>query len=374
MRALLIVLDSVGVGGAPDAAAFGDSGADTLGHILDRQPGLKLPHLDSLGLKTALKAKNAELVGLAGRLREESVGKDTTTGHWELAGVLLEQPFQVFDVFPAELVDAIEAEAGVEFIGNYACSGTEVLLQLGAEHVQTGKPILYTSADSVLQIAAHEEAFGLQKLYAACDIARRHCDAYRIGRVIARPFTGDPGSFVRTSNRHDYSMIPPRTVLNALQEAGQNVTGIGKISDIYAGSGVTASFPTTSNAHGMETIETVWNDTKDGLVFANLVDFDMLFGHRRDVRGYANCLDEFDRWLGGFIPSIGPEDLLVITADHGNDPTAPGTDHTREEVPVLIVHGEDRGSLGTRRFVDVAATLAAFLGLPAWDVGSSLLP
>lgn len=370
MRALWIVLDSVGIGGAPDAAAFGDAGADTLGHILQRKPDLKLPNLESLGLKTALKGGTP--VGLAGRLREESVGKDTTTGHWELAGVLLDEPFAVYEVFPSELVNAIEAEAGVHFIGNYACSGTEVLNQLGEEHVQTGNPILYTSADSVLQIAAHEESYGLQKLYDACEVARRHSDAYRIGRVIARPFVGEPGAFKRTSNRHDYSMLPPRTVLNALQEAGHTVTGIGKISDIYAGSGVGASFPTTSNAHGMATIEKVWNETEEGLVFVNLVDFDMLFGHRRDVDGYANALNEFDQWLGGFLPQIGPDDLLIITADHGNDPTAPGTDHTREEVPVLMRCGDAEGAIGTRRFVDVAATLAGFFRVP-WAVGGSLL-
>jgi phosphopentomutase len=390
-RALLIVLDSVGVGGAPDAAQYGDEGANTLSHILQQQPDLRLPALWSLGLGRVLNGDAAGENDQAAlmphvrhaRLREESAGKDTTTGHWELMGVLLDEPFAVFDKFPAELVGAIEAECGVRFIGNYARSGTEILDELGEEHRQSGHPILYTSADSVMQIAAHEGVIPVEALYDICRAARRLCDPFRIGRVIARPFIGQLGNFGRTPRRHDFSMQPPRTVLNALQDAGVPTVGIGKISDIFNGSGISRSHPTTSNADGMRVIEEVWARTESGLVFANLVDFDMLFGHRRDIEGYANALREFDCWLGGFLSRWNDDDLLIITADHGNDPTAPGSDHTREEAPLLMkglgcspLSGKD--TPGTRRFVavfvDVAATLARFFQLPqAWPVGSSLL-
>ncbi len=381
-RALLIVLDSVGIGGAPDAAQYGDEGANTQGHILERQPDLRLPALWSLGLGRVLNTNDqAELMAnvRCGRLREESAGKDTTTGHWELMGVLLEEPFTVFERFPPELVTAIEAECDVRFIGNYAQSGTKILEELGEEHLQSGHPILYTSADSVMQIAAHEDVVSVERLYEICRAARRLCDPFRIGRVIARPFVGQPENFQRTPRRHDFSMQPPRTVLNALQDAGAPTIGIGKISDIFNGSGISQSHPTTSNADGMRAIEDVWAATESGLVFANLVDFDMLFGHRRDVSGYADALRQFDDWLSGFLPRWNGDDLLLITADHGNDPTAPGSNHTREETPLLMkgagcsaLSGEK--ALGTRRFVDVAATLAQFFPLPqAWPVGSSLL-
>ena len=259
-------------------------------------------------------------------MRERSAGKDTTTGHWEIAGVILGQPFATYAEFPPDLLRAIEHEAGVTFIGNSAQSGTTILAELGAEHVRTGHPILYTSADSVLQIAAHESVIPIAQLYEICSIARRHSDAWRIGRVIARPFTGEPGAFQRTSRRHDFSAIPPRTVLNAVADSGLPVHGIGKISDIFAGSGITHSTPTASNAEGMAAIDTLWAENRDGLLFANLVDFDMLFGHRRDLAGYANALTQFDRWLTAFIPRCTSDDLLIITADHGNDPTWRGTD------------------------------------------------
>lgn len=352
-RAILIVLDSVGIGHAPDAEAYGDAGANTFGHILERRPGLKVPHLDSLGLRLTLDlaaggAGGIPERGAAGVMTELSAGKDTTTGHWEIAGATLEKPFAVFETFPPDLVSAIENEAGVTFIGNKAASGTAILDELGAEHVLTGKPILYTSADSVLQIAAHEEVIPLETLYGLCKIARRHCDPLDIGRVIARPFLGEAGNFQRTPNRHDYSLIPPRTVLNEIQDAGLPVTGVGKISDIFAGCGISESHPTKSNADGMKTIGRLWESGATGLIFANLLDFDMLFGHRRDVDGYAAALEEFDTWLGGFLPRIGPEDLVIITADHGNDPTWPGTDHTRERVPVLLLHGSRSENLGIR--------------------------
>jgi phosphopentomutase len=371
-RALLLVLDSVGCGHAPDAEKYGDAGADTLGHILEKVPDLAIPNLRHLGWDRILGLGDAATANW-GRMQEQSAGKDTTTGHWELAGAILTEPFATFEAFPPELVKPIEREAGVQFIGNYPCSGTTVLEQLGAEHVATGKPILYTSADSVIQIAAHEDIISIEHLYEICRIARKHADKYQIGRVIARPFVGEHGQWQRTANRHDFSLLPPRTVLNALTDAGLPTTGIGKISDIFAGSGIGESFPTKSNASGMETIDQLWAERREGLLFANLVDFDMLFGHRRDVEGYARCLEEFDLWLGEFVKKIEPGDLVIITADHGNDPTFTGTDHTREEVPVLMVHGNSNRDLGVRKtFADVAATLADYLGVE-WRTGESML-
>ncbi len=374
MRTLLLILDSVGCGGAPDAAAYGDEGSDTLGHIYAQTPGFALPNLERLGLATILnRADAARPQASWGRMKERSAGKDTTTGHWEIAGAVLEHPFTVFEKFPDSLVHAIEREAGVEFIGNFPRSGTAVLDELGPEHLRTGKPILYTSADSVMQIAAHESLIPLARLYEICKIARRLCDAARIGRVIARPFTGGPGAFARTTGRHDYAMLPPRTVLNALADSGRTVHGVGKISDIFAGSGITASTPTASNAEGMAAIAREW-PALDGLLFANLVDFDMLFGHRRNVAGYANALREFDAWLPTFLADVKPGNLVIITADHGNDPTWRGTDHTREEVPLLVLHGGKADALGTREtFADVAATLAEFFALAAWPGAESFL-
>jgi phosphopentomutase len=375
-RALLLVLDSVGCGHAPDAAAYGDEGANTLGHILEQRPQTKLSTLKSLGLHQALALARDEepcsppLRGGVGVLTERSAGKDTTTGHWELAGAVIEEPFATFAHFPDELVQAIEREAGVKFLGNFAASGTAILDELGPEHVATGHPILYTSADSVLQIAAHEEILPLERLYEICRIARRHCDAWRIGRVIARPFVGESGHFTRTANRHDFSMLPPRTVLNALTDAEVPVIGIGKISDIFAGSGIPESHPTKSNADGMAIIDRLWATRRDGLLFANLVDFDSLFGHRRDVEGYARELEIFDAWLAEFLPKIEPGDLVLITADHGNDPTWRGTDHTRERVPVFLPNAQEL--LGVREtYADVAATVAAHFGL-TWPAGKPL--
>ncbi len=372
MRALLLVLDSVGCGAAPDAALYGDAGANTLSHIYAGIPGFSLPTLEALGLAAILGRPSPAPLASWGKMRERSAGKDTTTGHWEMAGVVLDVPFATFERFPDSLVRAIEEEAGVEFIGNFPRSGTAVLDELGAEHIRTGKPILYTSADSVLQIAAHEGVFPLQRLYQVCEIARRHCDPFRIGRVIARPFIGEAGAFQRTAGRHDYAMLPPPTILSALASEGHAVHGIGKISDIFAGSGITASTATTNNAEGMAAIERLW-PTHTGFMFANLVDFDMLFGHRRDVPGYAKCLREFDAWLANFRTSA--EDLVIITADHGNDPTHPGTDHTREEVPLIVQHGGASLPLGTRStFADVAATLAEFFKLRNWPHSGSFLP
>lgn len=367
-KALVVVLDSVGIGHAPDAAAYGDAGANTLGHILEHVPNLRLPNLRRIGLETALASAAGQIpptptIGSAGALTEQSAGKDTTTGHWELAGVVLSEPFPVYEQFPAEMIAAIEGEAGVTFIGNRPASGTAILDDLGDEHVRTRKPILYTSADSVLQIAAHEDVVPLEQLYAICRIARKH--AGPIGRVIARPFTGSSGHWSRTPNRHDFSRLPPPTILNALTTQNVPVAGIGKISDIFAASGIPESFPTRSNAHGMQMIDSLWASRSSGLMFANLVDFDMLFGHRRDVTGYAHALEEFDLWLGQFLPKIRPGDLVVFTADHGNDPTAPGTDHTRERVPVFVPSDPLPTLLGLHDgFGWVANRLADYFDLP----------
>jgi phosphopentomutase len=346
-RALLIVLDSVGCGAAPDAAQYGDAGANTLGHLFERIPGLDLPHLQSLGLGEILgRGHRADCPRWPGsshaRLTARSAGKDTTTGHWELMGCVLERPFDTFESFPADLVEELERRGGVRFIGNHAASGTEILHRLGAEHLRSGDPILYTSADSVLQIAAHEQVFGLERLWDLCRTARHLLDerGVRIGRVIARPFVGTcPEDFKRTSNRHDYSLTPGETALNRLQNAGVETIGVGKISDIFAGSGISESHPTTSNADGMAAIDTLWRQARPHphFVFGNLVDFDSLFGHRRDPAGYAACLTAFDAWLGSFLSRVLPGDLVMLTADHGNDPYHPGTDHTREQVPLLAL-------------------------------------
>jgi phosphopentomutase len=369
-RVLCIVLDSVGCGNAPDAGAYGDAGADTLGHLFARIPGLALPNLARLGLYEILDLPDDLRIhpdASWARLTEKSAGKDTTTGHWELMGCGPDEAFATFDSFPSELVGELEKRGGVEFIGNIASSGTEILVQLGEEHLRTGKPILYTSADSVLQIAAHEEAFGLERLWALCKTARALLDerGIRIGRVIARPFQGDSAAdFKRTGNRHDYSLMPGVTVLNRLQAAGVTTIGVGKISDIFAGSGISESYPTKSNADGMAVIDRLWQEPRDEphFIFVNLVDFDSLHGHRRDPEGYAECLREFDRWLGGFIGKVQPDDLVILTADHGNDPYHPGTDHTREQVPVLTL-GMGR-ILADGAFSDVARWIAERLIRP----------
>lgn len=344
-RAVVIVLDSVGCGNAPDAAAYGDAGADTLGHLFERIPGFSLPNLASLGLYQVMGLRNDRALAFGAehaRLTERSAGKDTTTGHWELMGCALDKPFATFESFPDDLVSELQERGGVEFLGNHAASGTEILVKLGEEHIRTGKPILYTSADSVLQIAAHEEVFGLQRLWDLCKAARRLLDerGIRIGRVIARPFVGNSAAdFQRTGNRHDYSLMPGETTLNRLQRDGVETLGVGKIADIFANSGISESHPTKSNAEGMAAIDRLWDEARETphFIFANLVDFDSLYGHRRDPAGYAKCLTEFDYWLGTFIPKVRPGDLLILTADHGNDPYHPGTDHTREQVPVLAL-------------------------------------
>ena len=375
-RALVIVLDSVGCGDAPDAAAYGDAGTNTLGHLFERIPGLDLPHLASLGLYQVLGLENHTPLrdGAAwARLTEHSAGKDTTTGHWELMGCAMEEAFATFESFPDDFLSELARRGDVEFLGNYPSSGTEILIHLGDEHLRTGKPIIYTSADSVLQIAAHEneEIFGLERLWALCRMARELLDErkIRIGRVIARPFIGNStADFKRTGNRHDYSLHPGATVLNRLQSMGVETIGVGKISDIFADSGISQSRPTSSNAAGMAEIRALWHEARDHphFIFANLVDFDSLYGHRRDPDGYAQCLCEFDAWLGQFLPLVRPDDLLLITADHGNDPYHHGTDHTREQVPLLTLGLGD--SIENGSFSDVARFLenrfAADSGIP----------
>ncbi len=372
-RALIIVLDSVGIGHAPDAAAFGDKGANTVGHIREAVPGFATPHLDRAGLRAAeaLAAGDTETPDPApawswGCLTEISAGKDTTTGHWEIAGAPVLEPFSVFSRFPDELVKEMEEAAGVQFIGNYAESGTVILEQLGAEHLRTGSPILYTSADSVIQIAAHEALIPVKELYQICEACRVIADRENIGRVIARPFTGEIGSFKRSKNRHDFSLKPPRTVLNELTDAGVKTIGVGKISDIFAGSGIQESHPTSGNAEGCETIirllDRDWNTPE--LIFANLVDFDSLYGHRRDPEGYAAALETFDEWLPQLEARITEDLLVIITADHGNDPTWSGTDHTREKVPLLTRKPGPPEALGSREsFSDVAAAVAEWFSL-----------
>lgn len=378
-RAIVIVLDSVGIGHAPDAADYGDAGADTLGHLYETVPGLALPHLDGLGLQLArtgaagqAASGSPDFPGAAATwMTEISAGKDTTTGHWELAGAVLDEPFATFESFPSDLVAELESISGTSFLGNTTASGTEILDRLGAEHLASGRPILYTSADSVLQIAAHEETFGLGRLQDLCRATREILDrrGLRIGRVIARPFTGEPATgFQRTPNRHDYSLRPPPTILDRAMAGGVKTIGVGKISDIFAGQGVMESHPTRSNLHGMETIErlTASPATSAEFIFANLVDFDMLFGHRRDPGGYARALIEFDTWLGTFLARGHGGGMLLITADHGNDPTWKGTDHTRERVPLLAARPA-RPLVPDSPFTQVADLLATYFQLPRPD-------
>lgn len=387
-RVILCVLDSVGIGDAPDAAEFGDAGANTLAHTARAAGGLNVPCLESLGLGHLADIEGVEAVlsprAAYGRLTEKSPGKDTTTGHWELAGCVLEEPFPLFpEGFPQSLLNDFTAATGYGVLGNKPASGTVIIDELGDEHLRTGRPIVYTSGDSVFQIAAHEESFGLDELYRCCTVARELVDALGVGRVIARPFVGQPGSFQRTSRRRDYSRRPPvPTVLDDLQGAGKTVVGVGKIHDIFAGAGVSQKLPTANNRQGVERTIEAMEALDEGLIFTNLVDFDALYGHRRDPAGYARCLEEFDAQLPHMLDALQPDDLLILTADHGNDPTMPGTDHTRERVPLLVVGsnaaaGVDAAgvNLGTGdTFADIAATLRDVFDLPPSQVGHSLLP
>ncbi len=381
-RVILIVLDSVGVGSLPDAAAYGDEGANTLGHVAERCGGLKLPNLEKLGLGNIIPIQGVAAVPdpLAswGRMAEKSLGKDTIAGHWELMGIILEQAFALFPQgFPPGLVEEFVSRTEVKgILGNKAASGTEIIAELGAEHMRSGFPIVYTSADSVLQIAAHEEIIPLPELYEMCLRARKICDVWRIGRVIARPFIGSAGNFSRTVNRRDFPMLPPgETVLDILRENGLEVTAIGKIENIFAGQGIGRSRPSHGNFEGMDLLGEELTATGRGLIFSNLVDFDMLFGHRNDTAGYGTALEAFDRELGLLLPSLGPNDLLIITADHGCDPVFPGTDHTREYVPLLVYgSGLPACALGVRRtFSDVGVSILDIFGFEHKFPGQSFM-
>jgi len=392
-------MDSFGIGATADAERFGDTGADTLGSIArerakSAEGPLRLPNLASLGLFEASRASTgaypegvatgAALIGAWGYAEELSSGKDTPSGHWEIAGVPVLFDWGYFtdrkDTFPPELIDALVARAGLPgVLGNRHASGTTIIAELGDEHVRTGKPIVYTSADSVFQIAAHEDAFGLQRLYDLCDIARELVDDYNIGRVIARPFVGDgPDSYVRTGNRRDLTTPPhSATVLDKLVAAGGEVISIGKIADIYANQGITKKVKASGNAALFDaTLEALAGAGDRSIVFTNFVDFDMLYGHRRDVAGYAAALEYFDGRLPELLDVMRPDDLLVITADHGCDPAWEGSDHTREHVPVLAYGNElVAGSLGKRKsFADIGQSLATYFGLPPMDYGESFIP
>lgn len=381
-RVVLITLDGVGVGALPDAKAYGDEGANTLLHVAEACSGLCLPTLQGLGLGNILSFPGVPSVDIAGaafgRMRERSAGKDTTTGHWELAGVVQADPFPTYPQgFPAEIMAAFRRETGLDPLGNIAASGTEILRQLGEEHVRSGRPIVYTSSDSVFQIAAHEEVVPVEKLYEICRTARRLLDPFRIGRVIARPFLGScAADFKRTSRRHDFSLPPTApTVLDLLSGTGLRVYGVGKIRDIFAGRGITDYVYSESNADGMAKTLAALDSVEFGLIFTNLVDFDMLYGHRLDAEGFGRALETFDRWLPDLLTALNDDDLLIITADHGCDPTTPGTDHSREYVPLLVWHrglmvGRDLGE--RESFADVAATVAEAFGLP-WEGGQGVL-
>ena len=371
-RVILIVLDSVGIGYLPDASNYGDEGSHTLGHIAENVAELKIPNLLRLGLSriqnSRLPVVNEPPIGSFGRAAEKSAGKDTTTGHWEIAGTVLEEPFPTFtEGFPASFIESFEKAIGVKTIGNFAASGTEIIQQLGDEHVRTGFPIVYTSADSVFQIAMHEAVIPLERQYEICRIAREMLSGdLAVGRVIARPFTGESGQYTRTSNRKDFAIEPPDNVLTAIEKTGKTVIGVGKIYDIFAGKNITRSYKTKNNEEGIrKTIELI-QAGEGALIFTNLVDFDMLYGHRRDPEGYAHCLEAFDAALPEMMAALREEDVLIITADHGNDPTWQGTDHTREYIPIVcygpgIHQGAD---IGTRSsFADIAVTIADALGM-----------
>jgi phosphopentomutase len=380
-RVLAIVMDSVGCGELPDAARYGDEGSDTLGHIADAVP-LRLPTLRSLGLAQVARIGGDRPAprGAAGRMAEASPGKDSVTGHWELMGIVLDRPFPTFpDGFSAETIAEFERRIGRRSIGNVVASGTGIIDSLGPEHVRTGAPIVYTSADSVFQIAAHEGVVPIDELYRYCeeafDLVGR---GLGVGRVIARPFVGAPGNFTRTSNRRDYALDPfEETVLDRLKAAGHPVVGIGKIEDLFASRGLTRAVHTRSDDHGMDVVLEELAATERGLIFVNLVDFDTQYGHRNDLPGYAANLERFDERLAQVLPLLRDTDLLIVTADHGNDPATPSTDHSREHVPLLVAGAAIKAGvhLGTRAtFADVGQTIAEIFDLAPMKAGTSFLP
>jgi phosphopentomutase len=374
-RAFIVVLDAVGAGELPDAAAWGDEGSSTLANVARAVGGLRLPNLQALGLGNVMPLDGcpplATAPSAAGRLLERSQGKDTTVGHWELTGIVTERPFPTYpDGFPQDLLDAFSEATGRGVIGNLAASGTEIIERLGEEHQRTGAWIVYTSADSVFQIAAHEATVPLEELYAACRTARALLTGENaVGRVIARPFEGEPGAYRRTANRHDFSLEPPRpNHLTRIREAGGRVTGVGKIGDIFAGCDIDESHPTRSNADGLARTVGLAHECESGLVFVNLVETDMTYGHRNDPEGFHRCLQEIDRAIPDLLAALGPDDLLLLTSDHGCDPTTPSTDHSREYA-LLVAHVPGHGAAARHdgEFADVGASAAAWLGVQGGD-------
>lgn len=383
-RIHLIVLDSVGIGEAPDAADFDDIGSDTLGHIARECGGLNMPNMAALGLSNIREIEGVPATdqprAYYTKMQEASNGKDTMTGHWEIMGLYIDTPFRVFpDGFPDELIQRIEEKTGRKVIGNKPASGTEIIEELGEEHVKTGALIIYTSADSVLQIAAHEDVVPLKELYEICEFCREITleDPYMLGRIIARPFIGEAGSFKRTANRHDYALKPfGRTTMNEMKDAGLDVIALGKISDIYDGEGITKAVRTVSNMDGMDKMVQTLDESFKGLSFLNLVDFDAVYGHRRDPKGYGQALEDYDRRLPEVFEKMTENDLLIITADHGNDPTYKGTDHTREYVPLLVYSPrfKEGKELPLRKtFADIGATVADNFGVKLPEHGTSFL-
>lgn len=383
-RIHLIVLDSVGIGEAPDAADFDDIGSDTLGHIARECGGLNMPNMAALGLSNIREIEGVPAAdqprAYYTKMQEASNGKDTMTGHWEIMGLYIDTPFRVFpDGFPDELIQRIEEKTGRKVIGNKPASGTEIIEELGEEHVKTGALIIYTSADSVLQIAAHEDVVPLKELYEICEFCREITleDPYMLGRIIARPFIGEVGSFKRTANRHDYALKPfGRTTMNEMKDAGLDVIALGKISDIYDGEGITKAVRTVSNMDGMDKMVQTLGESFKGLSFLNLVDFDAVYGHRRDPKGYGQALEDYDRRLPEVFEKMTENDLLIITADHGNDPTYKGTDHTREYVPLLVYSprfAEGKELPLRKTFADIGATVADNFGVKLPEHGTSFL-
>jgi phosphopentomutase len=379
-RAIVIVLDSVGAGALPDAPAYGDEGSDTLGHINDAVP-LRVPNLRSLGLQRVANIGGPDPVprGAFGRMAESSAGKDSVTGHWELMGVVLDQPFPVFpNGFPSEIIAEFSQRTGRPVLGNKAASGTAIIDELGAEHIRTGAWIVYTSADSVFQIAAHEDVIPVPELYRACETAYAMVgEGLGVGRVIARPFIGSQGHFTRTARRHDYALPPAgETLLDRMTAVGHPVVAIGKIQDLFARRGIGQAFPTTSDNDGVDRLLMQMDSVASGLIFTNLVDFDTQYGHRNDVQGYARNLEQFDDRLAEVLTRLRDTDVLIITADHGNDPATPSTDHSREYVPLLVA-GATVGrnvDLGTRAtFADLGQTLAELFGVSPLAHGTAFL-
>ncbi|HBW13437.1 MAG TPA: phosphopentomutase [Proteiniclasticum sp.] len=372
-RAILVVLDSVGIGEMPDADQYGDVGSNTLGNIADQVGGMEIPHLEKLGLGNIAPLKGVAVMdtpeGAFGKSAELSVGKDTVTGHWEMSGVILEKPLNTYpEGFSKEIMDAFESKIGRKTLGNVVASGTEIIERLGDEHVKTGFPIIYTSADSVFQIAAHEGVIPLDELYRYCEVAREMLVGdWQVGRVIARPFVGEDGVYTRTENRKDFALDPfNKTILEYVKEAGQNVMCVGKISDVFNNIGVTHSVHTKNNMQGVDETLKFMKEDLGGLLWTNLVDFDMKYGHRNDYVGYYNAIKEFDERLPEILETMTEDDILILTADHGCDPTTPSTDHSREYIPILV-YGKNvkpGANLGVRRtFSDIGKTVLEYLGV-----------